>query len=75
MVVPDNTHFQETIPLPTGYKKINIFKIALYVAKRRIENKFRFNAKRVRFHFELENASKYTTKTRIWNKKRIYLFY
>ncbi|KAE9523365.1 hypothetical protein AGLY_016313 [Aphis glycines] len=60
MVIPDNVHFQKTIPLPEGYKRKIYFKTALYVSKRNIENKLHFNVNRVRSDYELENASNFT---------------
>lgn len=72
MVIPDNAHFQETIPLPTGYKRKITSKTALHVSKRKIENKIYFSAKHVRFHYVLENALKSTTKTNIWNRINVF---
>jgi len=60
IVIPDNAHFQETIPLPEGYKRNNILKTVLCVSKRKFENKLNFNAKRVRLDHVLENALKFT---------------
>jgi len=41
-------------------KEKNTSKTALYVSKRKFENKLHFNAKRVRLDYVLENASKFT---------------
>jgi hypothetical protein len=64
MVIPDNAHFQETIPLLQDTKEKNL-KTVLYVSKIKIENKLNFSPKCVRLHYELENALKFTTKTKI----------